>query len=64
MGDRVFEECGLLSSRSMSGMLELLAGGMSDQEILSDYPYLEPEDIQACLHYAAKLASYHAEPIQ
>lgn len=29
-------------------VLELLASGMSDQEILEDYPTLEVEDIQAC----------------
>ncbi|HRI58107.1 MAG TPA: DUF433 domain-containing protein [Saprospiraceae bacterium] len=39
-----------------SQLLELLAGGMSQEEILADYPYLEIEDIQACLVYAAKIA--------
>jgi len=33
-------------------VLELLAHGASEQEILQDYPYLEAEDIRACLHYA------------
>lgn len=37
-------------------ILELLAGGMTPEEILSDYPDLEPEDIQAVLLYAARLA--------
>ena len=37
-------------------MLELIAGGMSFQEILDDFPYLEKEDIQACLNYAVKIA--------
>lgn len=31
----------------------MLAGGSSEAEILADYPYLEPEDIRACLEYAA-----------
>ena len=35
-------------------MLEMLASGMSTQEILTDFPYLEAEDIQACLYYAAQ----------
>ena len=35
-------------------VLELLAAGASREEILSDYPYLEPEDIQASLLYAAR----------
>jgi uncharacterized protein (DUF433 family) len=35
-------------------MLEMLASGMTSQEILNDFPYLEAEDIQACLYYAAQ----------
>lgn len=35
-------------------MLELLAGGMSVDEILEDYPYIERDDIFACLQYAVK----------
>jgi uncharacterized protein (DUF433 family) len=30
-----------------------LASGMSEQEILDDFPYLTAEDIQACYAYAA-----------
>jgi len=33
-------------------VLDLLAGGMSRAEILSDYPELESEDIDACLRFA------------
>lgn len=36
-------------------LLELLASGMTPEEILADYPDLEPEDLQAVLLYAAKL---------
>ena len=36
-------------------ILDLLAAGMTETEILADYPALEAEDIQACLLYAAKL---------
>jgi len=35
-------------------ILEMLAEGVSQQEILQDFPDLEAEDIQACLHFAAK----------
>jgi uncharacterized protein (DUF433 family) len=35
-------------------MLEMLASGMTSKEILDDFPYLEAEDIQACLYYAAQ----------
>lgn len=34
-------------------VLSMLASGMSRQEILDDYDYLESEDINACLEYAA-----------
>ncbi|MEZ4829508.1 MAG: DUF433 domain-containing protein [Bacteroidia bacterium] len=42
---------------SVAQMLELLAGGMTNQEILEDYPYIESEDIQASLLYAAMIAN-------
>ena len=35
-------------------VLELLAAGQSPEEILADYPYLERDDIGACLQYAAR----------
>ena len=41
---------------TVSQMLELIAGGMTFQEIQDDYPYIEKEDIQACLNYAVKIA--------
>lgn len=34
-------------------VLDLLASGRSREEILKAYPYLEPEDIDHCLAYAA-----------
>lgn len=34
-------------------VLEYLAGGMSEQEILRDFPDLTVEDIRACLAFAA-----------
>ncbi len=39
---------------SVAHLLELLASGMSFEEILADYPYLEREDILACLQYASQ----------
>jgi uncharacterized protein (DUF433 family) len=33
-------------------VLEMLASGATQQEILEAYPYLEREDIRACLEYA------------
>ena len=34
-------------------VLEYLAGGMSEDQILSDFPDLTREDIRACLGFAA-----------
>jgi uncharacterized protein (DUF433 family) len=34
-------------------MLEYLAGGMSEDEILADFPDLSRDDIRACLAFAA-----------
>jgi len=36
-------------------LLELLASGMSVEEVLADYEDLTQEDILACLAYAARL---------
>lgn len=38
---------------TVAQMLELLAAGMSSKEILEDYPYVEKEDLEAGLIYAA-----------
>ena len=35
-------------------LLELLAAGASHEEILADYSFLEADDIQAALLYAAR----------
>jgi uncharacterized protein (DUF433 family) len=39
-------------------VLELLAAGVSEAEILRDYPDLEAEDIRACLEFAAAQANH------
>jgi len=38
---------------SVALLINLIANGMSQQEILAEYPDLEPEDIRQALHYAA-----------
>ena len=40
----------------VSVVLKMLAGGMTRQQILGDYPDLEDADIDQCMHYAALLA--------
>ena len=39
-------------------ILEMLANGASEGEILESFPYLEREDIQAALQYAAQQADH------
>ena len=38
---------------TVGDLLEYLAGGMSESEILRDFPGLEPKDIRAALAFAA-----------
>ena len=42
----------------VTDVLSLLATGASEAEILEDYPYLEADDIRACLQYAAAQADH------
>ncbi len=35
-------------------VLSYLAAGMTVNEVLADFPYLTPEDIQACFAFAAE----------
>jgi uncharacterized protein (DUF433 family) len=39
---------------SVGDVLGYLAGGMTEDEILGDFPQLVREDIRACLAYAAE----------
>ncbi len=39
---------------TVSDVLEYLASGMSEQEIVEDFPELTSEDIKACLTFAAE----------
>ena len=49
---------------TVSTILNLIANGMSVPEILEDYPYLEAEDIQQTLQYAAWLAEETVYPVE
>ncbi len=46
---------------SVEFIVDLLAQGWSESEIVRNYPGLEPEDIRACLSYASELL--HAEKV-
>lgn len=39
-------------------VLEMLAEGVREEEILADFPDLERDDIRACLVFAAKRAAH------
>ena len=38
---------------TVGDVLEYLSGGMSRKQLLEEFPELEPEDINACLAFAA-----------
>ena len=40
----------------MALVVNLIASGISAEEILSEYPSVQPDDITQALHYAAWLA--------
>lgn len=42
----------------MTDILGMLAESVSHEEILRDFPYLEPDDIKAVLAYAARQADH------
>ncbi len=43
-------------------VLDLLAAGIPEEQILADYPYLEEEDIRACLAFAAAQVDHAVLP--
>ena len=46
-------------------LLGMLAAGDTAETILGGYPWLEPEDIQACLVYARRIVGQERiEPLQ
>ena len=59
--DRITVEPGMRSGKpcirgmriTVVDVLEYLAGGMTVEELLNDFPDLTAEDIRACLAYAA-----------
>lgn len=43
---------------AVSDVLEYLAAGMSVEDLLGEFPFLEREDVLACLEFAARQARY------
>ena len=48
----------------VSLILNLVANGMSTEEIIHTYPYIEHADIRQALHYATWLAEDELYPIE
>ncbi|MGH9610415.1 MAG: DUF433 domain-containing protein [Bryobacteraceae bacterium] len=44
-------------------ILRLLAGGVTEQQVLQEYPDLQHEDIRECLRYAAASAMERELPL-
>ncbi len=49
---------------TVSLVVNLVANGMSTEEIIRDYPYLEPEDIRQAIRYAAWLTEETIHPLE
>lgn len=60
MNDRIVFDKAILAGKpiikgtriSVEFVIDLLANGWSNEQILREYPHLKLEDIQACLAYA------------
>lgn len=48
---------------TVESMLELLAAGMTVDEVLADYPDLERDDILAALEFGARAAGRRVVPL-
>lgn len=70
--DRITHDPNVMAGRAcikgmrltVSLVLNLIASGMSTDEIIEAYPYLEREDIQQSLRYAAWLADESIYPVE
>jgi uncharacterized protein (DUF433 family) len=49
---------------TVSVIVNLVANGMSTEEIVDAYPYLEQEEIRQALQYAAWLAEETVHPLE
>ena len=64
---KIFEGKPIIRGRRLAveHILGMLAAGDSSETILEGYPWLEPEDVQACLVYAHKVVGHERiEPLQ
>jgi uncharacterized protein (DUF433 family) len=72
MSDRITFDPHILGGRAcLRGMritvahvVNLVANGMSPQQIIAEHPDLEPEDVREALRYAAWLATEEVHPLR
>lgn len=72
MSDRITFDPHILGGRAcLRGMritvahvVNLVANGMSPQQIIAEHPDLEPEDVRESLRYAAWLATEEVHPLR
>lgn len=57
------QACVIGTRVTVSVVLDNLAAGVSKDQILSSYPSLKAEDIDACIAYAAELARERIVPL-
>ena len=70
--DRITFESDVMGGRAcirgmrvtVSLVVNLVASGMSVDEIIEEYPYLEPDDVRQALRYAAWLAEDAVHPLE
>jgi uncharacterized protein (DUF433 family) len=70
--DRITFDTGKMGGRAcvrgmrvtVSLIVNLCANGMSAEEIVAAYPYLEPEDVRQALQYAAWLVEENLLPVE
>lgn len=70
--DRITFEPGKMGGRAcirgkrvtVALIVNLAANGMTPEEIIDAYPYLETEDVRQALHYAAWLAEENVLPFE
>jgi uncharacterized protein (DUF433 family) len=75
MGDMAFERITVDPERmdgvpcvrdlrvTVSMVLGQLAAGRTVEQLLADYPYLQPEDVRAVLEYAAAVVDQREVPL-
>ena len=49
---------------TVSLVVNLFANGMTSEEIVRAYPYLEPDDVRQALQYAAWLVEENVLPVE